>query len=57
MTHLTITLTSITTITSIILLGYQVPLLAAECSSGQWQCADGSCLLREKVRAELMVGI
>merc|ERR1712062_398138 len=46
MTHLTITLTSIT---SIILLGYQVPHLAAECSSGQWQCADGSCLLREKV--------
>merc|ERR1711953_1536595 len=43
------TLTSITTITSIILLSYQVPLLAAECSSGQWQCADGSCLLREKV--------
>merc|ERR1712062_222208 len=46
MTHLTITLTSITSIT---ILGYQVPLLAAECSSGQWQCADGSCLLREKV--------
>merc|ERR1711953_299993 len=48
MTHLT-PLTSLTSLTSIILLVSQLPLLSAQCSSGQWQCADNSCLLREKV--------
>merc|ERR1712218_63558 len=48
MTHLT-PLTSLTSLTSLILLVSQLPLLSAQCSSGQWQCADNSCLLREKV--------
>merc|ERR1711971_1095608 len=27
----------------------QVPRVSAQCSSGQWQCRDNSCFLREKV--------
>ena len=32
-----------------ILLLCPVPLVSASCSSGQWQCSDSSCILREKV--------
>merc|ERR1712020_481114 len=35
--------------TFLLLLASQLPLLSAQCSSGQWQCADNSCLLRERV--------
>ena len=32
-----------------ILLLCPVPLVSASCTSGQWQCSDSSCILREKV--------
>ena len=32
-----------------LLLTSHLSLLSADCPSGQWQCSDGSCLLREKV--------
>merc|ERR1711994_314866 len=44
-----VSMTHLTPLTSLILLVSQLPLLSAQCSSGQWQCADNSCLLREKV--------
>merc|ERR1711997_504483 len=44
MTHLTLT-----TLTLLLLMSSQAPLVSAQCSSGQWQCKDNSCLLREKV--------
>merc|ERR1712241_384238 len=43
-------LTSLSSLSSLLLLASQLPLLTAQCSSGQWECADNSCLLREKVR-------
>merc|ERR1712088_1019949 len=55
MTHLTLTTTTtltpitITSLTSLILLSSQVLLVSGQCSSGQWQCGDNSCVLREKV--------
>ena len=56
MTHLTLTtLTTLTTLSILILLSSQVLLVSGQCSSGQWQCADNSCVLREKVRAELVL--
>merc|ERR1712241_896847 len=42
-------LTSLSSLSSLLLLASQLPLLTAQCSSGQWQCADNSCLLRERV--------
>ena len=34
---------------ALVLLLCRLSLLSAKCSSGQWQCEDTSCILREKV--------